>query len=61
MTTLDLDSNNIGKDGAIAIAEALKSGKAVLKMLDLRYNSMGDAEQLVRDAVSGRDGFELSM
>ena len=52
---------NYGRDmsGVIAIADALKSGTAVLKKLDVRYASLGRAEQLLRDAVAGRDGFEL--
>ena len=30
----------------------------VLKKLDLQYNNLGDAEQLVRGAVVGRSGFD---
>ena len=34
----------------------------VLTTLDLRYNDLGDeAKGVIRDAVSGRVGFELKM
>ena len=59
MTTLGLNSNNIGPEGAIAIAEALKVN-AVLTKLDIRINIMGYAgEKAVRDAVKDRSGFVL--
>ncbi len=50
-----LVDNNIGVDGAKAIAEALKVN-AVLTKLDLKYNSnLGDAwKQAMRDAVKDR-------
>ena len=62
MTTLYLQRNSIGDDGAKAIAEALKVN-AVLTKLNLQYNStMGDAgKQAVRDAVKDRSGFELEL
>ena len=61
MTTLRLNSNKIGAEGAIAIAEALKV-MAVLTKLNLKYNGMGDAgEKAVRDAVKDRSGFELEL
>ena len=61
MTTLDLRCNNIGPEGATAIAEALKVN-AVLTKLDLEYNKMGDAgTKAVRDAVKGRSGFVLEL
>ncbi len=41
MTTLDLINNNIGPEGAIAIAEALKVN-AVLTTLHLYRNNIGD-------------------
>ncbi len=40
MTKLDLDNNEIGSEGAIAIAEALKVN-AVLTRLDLIGNKIG--------------------
>ena len=55
LTVLNLYNNRIGIDGAIAIAEALKSGSSVLKKCDLRYNEIGSAEEMLRDAVKGRD------
>jgi hypothetical protein len=51
----------IGPEGAKALAEALRVN-AVLTQIGLRCNLMGDAEkQLVRDAVSGPNGFKLLM
>ena len=41
LTTLNLEYNSIGVEGAIAIAEALKV-TAVLTNLDLRANKIGD-------------------
>ena len=61
LTTLRLDSNKIGAEGAIAIAEALKVN-AVLTKLWLGNNNMGDAgKQAVQDAVKDRSGFELEL
>jgi len=59
MTTLHLARNQIGAEGAIAIAEALKVN-AVLTKLYLWNNDLGDAgKKAVRDAVKGRSGFHL--
>jgi hypothetical protein len=62
MTTLHLSQNQIGAEGAIAIAEVLKV-TAVLTELDLQYNSnMGEAgKKAVRDAVKDRSGFVLQL
>ena len=62
MTELHLASNNIGDNGAKAIAEALKVNR-VLTKLNIQYNaSMGDAgKQAVRDAVKDRGGFVLEL
>ena len=61
MTILFLNHNNIGDDGAKAIAEALKVNP-VLTKLHLEYNDLGDAgKQAVRDAVKDRSGFELGL
>ena len=35
-------NNNIGVDGATALAEALKNSNATLQSLDLRFNKMED-------------------
>ena len=41
---------------------SLIAGNAVLTTLDLRYNDLGDeGEKAIRDAVSEREGFELTM
>lgn len=46
LTHLNLDSNNIGNAGAIAIAEALKSGTTALKSIDLSHNRLdADADR----------------
>jgi Ran GTPase-activating protein (RanGAP) involved in mRNA processing and transport len=61
MTELELSGNEIGDEGAKAIAEALKFN-AVLTKLDLEYNNMGDAgKKAVQDAVRGRSGFVLEL
>ena len=58
---LNLYGNNIGDDGAKAIAEALKVNP-VLTTLWLGSNNMGDAgKQAVRDAVKDQSGFELDL
>ena len=37
-------------------------GNGVLKYIDLRYNGLGDeGKGVIRDAVSGREGFKLKM
>ena len=56
---LDLDECGIGDDGAAAFAEALRSNTS-LTMLNLGGNGIGEqGKQLLRDAVAGREGFEL--
>ena len=56
-----LTKNNIGDEGAAALASALRVN-AVLKSIDLRFNRLGDeGKGAIRDAVSGRVGFELKM
>ena len=59
LTVLDLQVNQIGDEGAKAIAEALKVN-AVLTNLWLGNNNLGDAgKTAVQDAVKGRSGFQL--
>ena len=60
VTTLHLGRNNIGDEGAKAIAEALKVN-AVLTKLWLGSNNLGNAGKQVQDAVKGRSGFELEL
>ena len=56
---LHLNGCGIGDDGAAAIAEALRSNTS-LTMLNLGGNGIGEqGKQLLRDAVAGREGFEL--
>ena len=54
--------NNIGDEGAEAIAEALKVNATLTKLnLEGNYN-MGDAgKRAVRNAVKDRSGFVLEM
>ena len=48
--------------GIQAIAAALSEGSAVLKKLNLEDNDVGGNEkQMMRDAVKGRQGFELDL
>ena len=59
LATPSLGYNKIGSAGGAAIAEALKVN-TTLKELDLSLNPLGgEAEQMVRAAVEGREGFEL--
>ena len=59
LTSLNLEFNSIGVEGAKAIAEALKVN-AVLTSLWLGSNNLGDAgKTAVQDAVKGRSGFQL--
>ena len=62
LKNLYMGYNDIGDEGAAAIAEALR-GNEVLTTLNLRYNdNLGDeGEKAIHDAVSGREGFELEM
>ena len=61
LTTLILWSNNIGDNGAKAIAEALKVNP-VLTKLYLWGNNLGEAgKKAVRDAVKDRSGFVLEL
>ena len=57
---LDLYRCGIGDDGAAALAEALRSNTS-LTFLDLgrNLNNGEQGKQLLRDAVAGRQGFEL--
>jgi hypothetical protein len=60
LTNLNLKSNNIGRAGGIAMAEALKIN-VVLSKIDLRFNELGNTEQKLRDAVvSGRKALKLA-
>ena len=59
MEVLDLSYNNLQSEGGKALASALEVNK-VLTKLDLQNNRLGaKGAQPVRDAVSGRDAFEL--
>ena len=61
LTNLVLRHNNIGDEGAKALAAALRVNE-VLTSIDLRNNSLGDeGKGVIREAVSGRVGFELEM
>ena len=60
LTTVELNNNNIGDEGAKALAEALRVNHT-LRKLDLRGNNgSGDAgKEALREAVKGRAGFTL--
>ena len=61
LADLNLWDNKIGPEGAKALASALRVN-GVLKSIDLRLNGLGDeGKGAIRDAVSGRVGFELEM
>jgi len=61
LTKLDLARNGIDDAGAEALASALRVN-GVLTILNLCDNDLGDeGEGVIRDAVSGRVGFELEM
>ena len=52
MTTLDVSNNNIGNDGATAIADALKSPNCILTTLDVSNNNIGnDGATAIADAL----------
>jgi len=52
--------SRIGDDGAAALAEALRSNTSLMTLYLLDGNGIsGQGEQLLRDAVAGRVGFEL--
>ena len=56
---LNLGHNQLGDAGAEAIAAMLRTNRS-LTYLTLRYNKIGDAgKKAVREAVEGREGFEL--
>ena len=61
LTELRLDQNRIGDEGATALASALRVNE-VLTTLELRGNDLGgEGKGVIRDAVSGREGFKLEM
>ena len=61
LTELDLAGNGIDDAGAEALASALRVN-GVLTILNLCDNDLGDeGEGVIREAVSGRVGFELEM
>ena len=63
LTSLDVRSNNIGPKGAAAFGEALKVNGS-LTSLDVSgyYNYLDAAsEELLRDTVKDRNGFQLHM
>ena len=63
LASLNLGNTGSGALVAKALASALGEGLPALKELDLQVNFDldDDAKKLVRDAVSGREGFELKL
>jgi Ran GTPase-activating protein (RanGAP) involved in mRNA processing and transport len=54
LTYLGLRKNNLDAEGVKALAKALRIN-AVLKQINLQDNGFGNSEQLLRDAVNGRN------
>ena len=63
LRSLNLSFNQLGAEGAKAIAGAIASGtSAALKKIDLQFNALrNEDKQLVRDTVAGKEGFELQL
>ena len=59
---LELDGCGIGDDGAAALAEALRSNTSLTLLYLYGNDGIGEqGKQLLRDAVAGREGFELRL
>ena len=59
---LDLSECGIGDAGAAALAEALRSNTSLTKLVLMGNDGIGEqGKQLLRDAVAGREGFDLDM
>ena len=57
--TLDLSGKRLGVASGILIAKLIEVN-GVMKKMNVRLNRLGDAGQrALKDAVSGREGFEL--
>lgn len=57
LTSLNLEGNDIGADGAEALADALKSGMAVLTHLNLSFNRIGvEGAKALADALKSGMG-----
>ena len=57
---LSLRDCGIGDDGAAALAEALRSNTSLTTLVIIDRNPIGEqGKQLLRDAVAGRQGFDL--
>ena len=60
-TQLNLLGNDIGTEGAKALAAGL-AANASLTRLDARVNDLGEeGKAMLRKAVEGRSGFELQL
>ena len=59
---LNLDGNQLGDEGAEAIAAMLRTNRSLTKLSLEGNNKIGDAgKKAVREAVEGRKGFELKL
>ena len=58
---LFLDRCGIGDDGAAAIAEALRSNTSLTKLILERTGISNQGKQPLRDAVAGRQEFDLGL
>ena len=66
LTKLKLSGNKCGSEGGMAIADMLRTNTS-LTWLSIEGDrgdneiGLGEAEQALRNAVKGRDGFELKL
>ena len=61
LPTCRLYGNDIGPEGAKALAPALAASGSLTK-IDVRYNLLGDdGKAALRKVVEGRSGFELML
>ena len=61
LTCLDLHSNNIGYEGAKALAAGVAASGSMATLYLFFNNISNAAKQSLHDAVQGRQGFNLSM
>ena len=61
LTNLVLLNNNIGDEGAAALASALRVNAVLTKLVLWDKNLGEEGKGVIRDAVSGRVGFELKI
>ena len=61
LSSINLNNHDIGSEGAKVLAPAIRDSHS-LTAADLRFNQLhDDAEQLVRESVKDRVGFDLKL